>query len=97
MGEKLLTWVVNLFFVALGAALFYSTWGRKELKIYFLSDLMEAFELSERSKILCEFFVFLFFGCSIAMGVIHPQNAAQAFSAGLGWTGLVGRPKKVRN
>ena len=92
---KLWPVLVNLFFTAIGSILFYSMWGRKALRIYLLSDLLNAFHLSERTQIVTELGMFLLFGCSITMGIIHPQNAAQAFSAGLGWTGLVGRTGKA--
>jgi len=85
--------LVNIFYTSLGAALFYSKWGRKRLKVYFLSDILDVCNLSDGTRVVLEFCIFIFFGCSVSLGIVHPQNAAQAFIAGLGWTGLVGRTK----
>jgi hypothetical protein len=83
----------NLFFTALGAIISYSKWGRKKLKVYYLSDLLDVFGLGPKARILAELLVFIFLGCAISLGIVRPQSAAQAFSAGLGWTGLVGHVK----
>ncbi len=83
----------NIFFTALGATISYSKWGRKKLKVYYLSDLLDVFVIAPKSRLLLEFAIFVFIGCAISIGIVHPQNAAQAFSAGLGWTGLVGKVK----
>jgi len=93
MEGKLLPLLRNLFYTALGAALFYSTWGRKKLKVYFLSDMIDVLHLSPDTQVITEFLIFIFIGCAISIGVVQPQTAPQAFSAGLGWTGLVGRTR----
>lgn len=85
--------IVSVFYAAMGSALFYSRWGRKKLKVYLLSDLLDVFQLSEKARVIIEFVIFVGFGCAVSIGIVHPQNAAQAFSAGLGWTGLAARPK----
>jgi hypothetical protein len=92
-GTELSALGTSLFFSALGAALSYSKWGRKKLKVYYLSDILDVFELSPRVRVLTEFGLFIIVGCSVCIGIVHPQTAAQAFSAGLGWTSLIGKVK----
>jgi hypothetical protein len=89
--QNLLPLMRNLFFTTLGAALSYSKWGRKKLKVYYLSDILDVLALSPTARVLFELCIFIFIGCAISIGIVRPQNAAQAFSAGLGWTGLAGR------
>lgn len=82
---------VTIFFTTLGATISYSKWGRKKLRVYYLADVLDVFNLGPRTRVVTELAVFVMIGCAVSIGIVHPQNAAQAFSAGLGWTGLVGR------
>ena len=79
----------SIFYTALGAALFWSKWGREKLRAYYLSGLVEMLIKDERARTITEFLLFIAIGCVVAIGIVKPQNAPQAFTAGLGWTGLV--------
>jgi hypothetical protein len=79
----------SVIYTALGATLFWSKWGREKLKAYFLSELIEMFVKSDRARMVIELIVFVSLGCLVGIGIVRPQNIPQAFSAGLGWTGLV--------
>ena len=79
----------SLFYTALGASLFWSKWGREKLKAYYMSDLIELLVKDERARLVIEFVLFVAIGCLVAIGIVRPQNIPQAFTAGLGWTGLV--------
>jgi hypothetical protein len=88
--------LVSWGFAAVGATVLYSTWGRRKLRPYLLSDLIDTLPISENLRVWIEFVVFIGIGTVVAVALTRPSNQAQAFSAGLGWTGLVVRPTERR-
>lgn len=85
----------GVFYTALGAGLFWAKWGREKLKAYYLSDMIEMFVEDERWRAAIEFVLFLAIGCFVAIGIVKPHSAPQAFTAGLGWTGLVATHRRT--
>jgi hypothetical protein len=79
------------FFALLGCGLLYMQWGRAKLRAYVFSELLETFNMAEATRHRFEIIIFVFVGTAIAMGVAAPNTIPQAFSAGLGWTGLAAR------
>lgn len=84
----------SVIYAALGATLFWSKWGRERLRAYYLSELVEILVKDERARIAIELVLFVTIGCLVAVGIVRPQNIPQAFTAGLGWTGLVAHHRR---
>lgn len=82
----------HVIFACLGAGLFYMQWGRAKLRAFVFSDFFDLFDLDERVRARLEFAVFVAVGTAIAIGIAKPINVQQAFSAGLGWTGVAAKP-----
>jgi hypothetical protein len=82
----------NVAFTAIGVAIFWGKWGRTKLKAYVLSDIVNLLPVDDKWRSAIEFVVFVAFGCLVGIGVTQPTTAAQALTAGLGWTGFVTRP-----
>ena len=87
---------LNLLCATAGAALLYSTWGRDKLSAFLFSDLLDAFHMDPRLRVSIELLIFIGFGTFIAVAVTAPNNPGQAFSAGMGWTGIAARPKYTK-
>lgn len=83
---------VHAFFACIGAGLFYMQWGRSNLRAYQLSDFLDTFRMEDHVRYRVELLIFVVLGTLIAMGIAKPSNVQQAFSAGLGWTGLAAKP-----
>ena len=81
----------SILFTGCGVILLWSKMGRKGIKPYALSKLIELFRLSKRATIIWEFLVFLALGIIVAIAIVQPTNAPQAIAAGLGWTGMFTR------
>jgi hypothetical protein len=79
----------NVVFTAIGAAVFWGKWGKTKLKVKYLSDLLDLFPLNPKSRGALEFLIFVALGCVVGIAVVQPSNAAQALTAGFGWTGFV--------
>lgn len=77
----------NVVYTSIGTAVFWGKWGRKKLKAYYLSDLIERLPLEKRYRQILEFVVFVSIGCVVGVGLVEPRNAVQALTAGFGWTG----------
>jgi hypothetical protein len=84
----------NVVYTAIGAAVFWSTWGRTKLKPYGLSELIRYLPFEQYHPII-EFLVFVALGVVIGIGFTSPTNPRQAISAGLGWTGVFARRKNA--
>ena len=84
---------VMMGYAALGAVLFWGRNGRNKLKVYVLSDLFDAFDISHanRWRHLVEFLLFIIFGVLIGVGAIGPTTIPQALTAGFAWTGVIAR------
>lgn len=83
-------------FAFLGAGLLYMQWGRSKLRAYAFSDLLDTFDLTESVRYRTELVIFVLVGTIVALGIARPSTMAQAFSAGLGWTGIAARPSHNR-
>lgn len=83
-------------FAFLGAGLFYMQWGRTKLRAFVFSDFFDLFDLDEKVRARLEMAVFVVVGTVIAIGIAKPVNVQQAFSAGLGWTGIAAKPGSSR-
>lgn len=81
----------SVLFTGLGVILLWSKMGRKGIRPYALSNLIELFSLSKRATTILEFLVFLALGVAAGIAIVQPVNAPQAIAAGLGWTGLFTR------
>ena len=75
-------------FTAIGVSVLWSKMGRKRIKAYALSRLIKLLRFSDGPTILFEFLAFVAIGTLVAVAIVQPSNAQQAFAAGLGWTGL---------
>ncbi len=80
--------VSNVIFTAIGAAVLWSKWGRKQLEPYLLPHLVSAFVSNEKTRVVVEFLMFIALGCVVGIGVCTPDNPRQALAAGFGWTGF---------
>lgn len=80
--------VGNVLFTAIGAAVFWGKWGKTRLKAFVLSDLLNAFPLNPKVRGAIELLIFVALGCIVGIAVVQPTSAAQAITAGFGWTGL---------
>jgi hypothetical protein len=98
MPQQFLTFQfwAHAFFASIGAGLFYMQWGRSNLRAFQLSDFLDTFNLEVNTRHRLELLIFVAIGTVIAMGVAKPANVQQAFSAGLGWTGLAAKPGPAR-
>jgi hypothetical protein len=99
MPQELFTFQLwfHVFCAFLGAGLLYMQWGRSKLKAYAFEHLLDMFEMNERTHIRFAFLIFVVFGTFVAMLFAQPSTGMQAFSAGLGWTGLVAKPSLNRS
>lgn len=77
----------NVVYTAIGAAVFWGTWGRTKLRPYILADVIKYLP-GKRWHPLIEFIVFIVIGCVVGIGFTNPINARQALTAGFGWTGV---------
>jgi len=82
----------NVAYTAIGAMALWSSWGKTKLRPLFLSRLLRLF-LKGRICAVVEFVVFVAIGVVVGIGVVHPNNAQQAITAGLAWTGALARPE----
>lgn len=82
----------NIVYTAIGAAGFWSTWGRSKLKPFLIADLIRRLP-ARRWHPLIEFLLFIVLGVIVGIGVTNPTNAQQAIAAGMGWTGIFAHPR----
>jgi hypothetical protein len=77
-------------YAAAGVAILWGKMKASQRNVYALTDIIKALIPShmEKQRAIVELACYLSIGCIIAMGVIDPATPAQAFAAGLGWTGL---------
>jgi hypothetical protein len=80
-------------YAAVGVAILWGKMKVTQRSVYGLSHIIETFIPPQWKKLraIVELSCYLSAGCLIAMGVIDPATPAQAFAAGLGWTGLTTR------
>ncbi len=86
--------VWNIVYTAIGASVFWSTWGRTKLRAFILPDLIRYLPW-KRWHPLFEFVLFIAIGCVVGVGMTNPTNPRQAITAGLGWTGAIARRKNT--
>jgi hypothetical protein len=82
----------NVLFTAVGAAVYWGLNGRSKLRAFVLRDLLDYFQMVEKTRSAVEFVVFVVLGCLVGIAVTNPSSAIQAITAGFGWTGLFARP-----
>lgn len=78
-------------YTAAGATMLWARWGRDKMKSFGVADLIGLLPVADAWKHFLEFLVFIGLGAFIAIGLTSPSTPAQAFAAGLGWTGLFGK------
>ena len=78
----------RVLFTAIGAAVFWGKWGKTKLKAFVLSDLLNAIPMKPKIRGAIELLIFIALGCAVGIALVQPTNAAQALTAGFGWTGL---------
>lgn len=81
-------------FTAIGVAVFWAKWGRTRLKPFALSEITTLLIANKNVRMIVEFLVFLVLGCLVGIGMMDPQSAPQAITAGFGWTGAFAHPEK---
>jgi hypothetical protein len=76
---------------ACGALILWGKLAKQGRSVYFLSNILDLYisRVSWRRGI--EPILFVALGTFIAVMVIDPRTGAQAFAAGLGWTGLTSK------
>lgn len=75
-------------YAAVGATILWAKMRRSKRDIYGLTEITKQYIPNEKVRIIVELAIFLIIGCLVSVGVINPSTPAQAFAAGLGWTGL---------
>jgi len=77
-------------YAAAGVAILWGKMKATQRTVYGLTDIIKALIPERQGKLraIVEISCYLSVGCLVAMGVIDPATLAQAFAAGLGWTGL---------
>lgn len=84
-----------VFFTFIGVTVLWGKFGREGLRPYLLPMVFDLFFRKNPDgpwRLTTEFVVFAVVGIVLALGLAEPSSPAQAFAAGLGWTGLVTRP-----
>lgn len=79
----------SVLFTGIGAALLWAKMGRERIRTFALSELIGLLKFSDRPATFLEFLVFIALGTLLAVAIVQPTNAMQAFAAGLGWTSLL--------
>lgn len=79
-------------YTAVGATSVWARLGRKKMRVFALSRLIEGLDFSDKTKLIAEFCIFVSMGVVVGVGVVQPTTAAQALAAGMGWTGLLAQP-----
>jgi hypothetical protein len=84
---------------AMGTFLLWARWTtRNRLTFWRLSDALRRWFGKSVACEIIELGAFLAFGVFVALVVVGVETSRQAFSAGLGWTGLVAQvsPSRAR-
>ena len=81
--------------MALGAAGLFNKMGRRGIRPYVLPQLTDLIP-NRMARNVVEYIVFVGLGCVVGLFFVAPNTAIQAFSAGLGWTGLLANPEANR-
>jgi prepilin signal peptidase PulO-like enzyme (type II secretory pathway) len=84
----------NICFAALGVFILWNKLGKTQLAVWGMGRTWELFVSSKKVREVCEFVSFLILGTILSLFLTQPVSTIQAFSAGLGWTGLFTVPKK---
>jgi hypothetical protein len=77
----------QIFFTGVGAVVYWSVRGRKELKCYGLPGILQQLP-GKRWHPFIELALFVVFGCIVGIAFTDPANPRQAITAGMGWTGV---------
>ena len=79
-------------FTAIGVFVLWASWGKGGLSVKYLNTALARLGMPPNWLLLVEFGVTMVLGVVVAIAIVDPQTARQAFVAGMGWTGLVTRP-----
>jgi hypothetical protein len=77
-------------YAAVGSTILWAKMKANQRAVYGLTDLVAIFVPKEWPRVrgTIEILIYLSLGTLITIAVINPGTPAQAFAAGLGWTGL---------
>jgi len=81
--------LVTLVFIGIGAIVLWGKIGREDLTVYGLGELWRVLGLHGRAADIMQLVAFILIGVGVSIAFVHPQSAAQGFTAGLGWTTLL--------
>lgn len=89
----------ELFFAGLGALSLWVKLSHEKRKAYGWSALLDMVVINEKWRVPLEVLIFVSIGAIVSSAVVHPNNAAQAMAAGVGWTGFLTAPRsgKLQN
>ncbi len=73
----------------------FNKMGRRGLRPYMLPQLTDLIP-SGTLKNVVEYLAFIGLGCVVGLFFVAPVNPFQAFTAGLGWTGLLAKTESVQ-
>jgi hypothetical protein len=84
---------------AFGAIILWCKLGNEQLSVWGLGKLWDMFGLKTKWFQITEFVSFVVIGVVVGMALAHPTTIAQAFTTGLGWTGLLAseKPRAARS
>jgi hypothetical protein len=75
---------------AVGSFLMWARWSKKnQLAFWRISELLRRRFGNTLRCDVAEVTMFVAFGVFVALAIVGVENCRQAFSAGLGWTGIV--------
>lgn len=87
----------NVIAATFGAALLWSTMGRKGLQPYIpLADLWRMLGLPATICYILEFIIFVALGVYVGLLLAQPSTPQQAFAAGSAWTAFATRARRQK-
>jgi hypothetical protein len=85
----------NVVFAAIGSfALWLKLGERQQLTVHGLGKFWGLLKITGRKRDVIELISFVVVGAFMSMLFTDPTNVRQAFSAGLGWTGLLATSRR---
>lgn len=81
---------IHVLCTAIGALVLWTKLGdRQRLTVYGFGKLWNLIGIEGKARDVLELISFIVLGTFVAMLFTEPNNVRQAFSAGLGWTGML--------
>lgn len=87
LGE-FFTWT-NIASAAAGVTILWCKLGQQQLTVWGLGKLWALIGLEGRARDVFELLSFIALGVFVGVGFTQPNGVIQAFTAGMGWTGLL--------